>query len=74
MPLFTLEEHFTTGGLGSAVAEVIAESGRGIVFERFGLPDAWPHTVGSQTFLRNAYGLNGEALLPRILKRLGRAA
>lgn len=74
MPLFTLEEHFTTGGLGSAVAEVIAESGRGVTFERLGLPDAWPHAVGSQAFLREKYGLGEEALLQRILRRLGRAS
>jgi len=33
----TIEDHNIIGGLGSAVAEVIAESGRGVKFKRFGL-------------------------------------
>ena len=35
--IVTIEDHNIIGGLGSAVAEVVAESGRGIRFKRFGL-------------------------------------
>lgn len=35
--ILTLEEHNINGGLGSAVAEVIAENGIGTVFKRMGL-------------------------------------
>lgn len=35
--IMTIEDHNQIGGLGSAVAEVIAESGEGIVFKRMGL-------------------------------------
>ena len=35
--LVTIEDHNIIGGLGSAVAEMVAESGRGIKFRRFGL-------------------------------------
>ena len=35
--IVTIEDHNKIGGLGSAVAEVIAESGKGVVFKRFGL-------------------------------------
>lgn len=35
--LATIEDHNIVGGLGSAVAEVVAEAGRGIKFKRFGL-------------------------------------
>lgn len=35
--LVTIEDHNIVGGLGSAVAEVVAESGKGIKFKRFGL-------------------------------------
>ena len=35
--LVTIEDHNTIGGLGSAVAEVVAESGTGVKFKRFGL-------------------------------------
>lgn len=35
--IMTIEDHNQIGGLGSAVAEVISESGEGIVFKRTGL-------------------------------------
>ena len=35
--IVTIEDHSIIGGLGSAVAEVVAESGRGIKFKCFGL-------------------------------------
>lgn len=35
--IVTVEDHSIIGGLGSAVAEVIAESGQGLKFKRFGL-------------------------------------
>jgi len=35
--IITVEDHNIIGGLGSAVAEVIAESGKGIMFKRIGL-------------------------------------
>lgn len=37
--IVTVEDHNITGGLGSAVAEVIAESGQGAKFKRIGLQD-----------------------------------
>ncbi len=35
--IITVEDHNRIGGLGSAVAEVIAESGQGVAFKRMGL-------------------------------------
>ena len=52
IPIYTLEEHNIIGGLGSAVAEVIAESGSSVKFKRIGIPDTYTHLVGSQSFLR----------------------
>jgi transketolase len=52
----TVEEHSVTGGLGSAVAEVLAESGYGVRFRRFGVPDQMHHAVGSQAHLRRVCG------------------
>ena len=49
----TAEEHNITGGLGSAVAEVLAESGVAVSFRRYGVPDRLYHDVGSQNYLRN---------------------
>lgn len=50
--IMTLEEHSIIGGLGTAVAEVIAESGKSIPFRRLGIPDMYCHVVGNQDFLR----------------------
>ncbi len=54
--IVTVEEHSITGGLGSAVAEVLAESGINVKFRRFGVPDEVRHAVGSQTHLRSLCG------------------
>ena len=58
--IVTLEEHNIIGGLGSAVAEVLAESGLKIKFKRLGSTDEYPKVVGSQKFLRAKYGLSIE--------------
>lgn len=56
--IITLEEHNIIGGLGSAVAEIIAESGIGIRFKRIAINDEYSHYVGGQEFLREKLGLN----------------
>jgi transketolase len=60
-PVATLEEHSISGGLGTAVAEVIAESCQAVKFKRFGLPDKYCHHVGDQNYLRAKLGLTYEA-------------
>ena len=53
----TMEEHSIIGGLGSAVAEVIAESGKGVKFKRIGVPDEFSHYIGSQKYIKKQFGL-----------------
>ncbi|MBW7473383.1 1-deoxy-D-xylulose-5-phosphate synthase [Paenibacillus oenotherae] len=60
-PLITIEEHSIIGGLGSAVAELVAESGATVRFRRMGLPDSFIHDVGSQAYLRGRAGLTYDA-------------
>lgn len=61
--IFTLEEHSIIGGLGSAVAEVLAESSdHEVVFKRFALPSAFACKSGSQEYLRQQFGLGVESL------------
>jgi len=57
IPIITLEEHNIIGGLGSAVAEVIAESGKAVSFKRIGVPDKYSHYVGSHEFQREKFGI-----------------
>lgn len=56
--IVTLEEHSIINGLGSAVAEVIAESGKAVKFRRMGIPDTFSHYIGNQDFLREKFELN----------------
>ncbi len=54
--IITVEEHRKTGGLGSAVAETLAESGMAVKFTRWAAPDELCHEIGGQEFLRNLGG------------------
>jgi transketolase len=68
----TVEEHSVIGGLGSAVGESITspKSFAAVPILRCGLPDVFPPIVGSQDFLRNEFGLTGEAIAERVLSAL----
>jgi transketolase len=69
--VFTLEEHSVIGGLGGAVAELLAETSEGsIVFKRFGLPSAFSSVVGTQEYLRAQHGLSVESLAVAIRSAL----
>ncbi|MDX2017005.1 MAG: transketolase C-terminal domain-containing protein, partial [Planctomycetota bacterium] len=55
--VMTLEEHSRTGGLGSAVAEVVAQmSGARATLRIWGAPDALHHRVGSQDYMLEVCG------------------
>ncbi len=54
----TIEDHNVIGGLGSAVAEVIAESGRGVAFKRVGLTD-FSNGYGTYQQVKENNGIGG---------------
>jgi transketolase len=56
--VFTIEEHSLIGGLGSAVAEALAEAGCPVAFRRLAIPDRFFKEVGSQNYLRDLVGLS----------------
>ncbi len=56
--IVTFEEHTIIGGLGSAVAEIIAESGKGIEFKRIGINDEYSHYVGDANYIREKFKLD----------------
>lgn len=57
--ILTLEEHSVLGGLGGAVAEVLAEiDGARPRFRRLGLDSQFSRTVGDQSYLRDRFGLS----------------
>ncbi|GIX46864.1 MAG: transketolase [Candidatus Tectimicrobiota bacterium] len=65
----TLEEHTVVGGLGSAVAELIAETPFHPAkrFKRLGLPDVFPEGYGSQASLMAHYGLTVTRLVAAVM-------
>ena len=68
--IVTCEEHNIVGGLGSAVAEVLAESAGGARLVRLGIDDSYCPIVGDQRHLRRQYGLCGDQIAERILREL----
>ncbi len=57
----TVENHTIVGGLGSAVAEVIADNGMGQRLVRLGLRDTYAHGA-SREYLMREHGLDAMAL------------
>jgi len=70
--MLTLEEHSIIGGLGSAVAETLAENfSQPLAFGRVGLNDTFGQS-GSPMALLKHYGLNAEAIATRAKTVLSR--
>ena len=69
--IVTVEEHSISGGLGGAVAEILAEIPGGKArLVRIGLDGNFCCEVGDQTYLRGLYGLDPAAIAERIEKAL----
>lgn len=71
--IFSIEEHFITGGLGSAIAEVLAENGYKGIFKRFGVPDRFTKEIGDQEYMRKVNGLSADSVAAFILKSINHA-
>jgi transketolase len=67
----TLENHTINGGLGSLVAEILAEEGLGVKLRRLGLQDTFAHGA-SKPYLMKKYRLDASALVAAIGEILGR--
>ena len=69
-----IEENTIIGGLGSAVAEVIAEAGfsPGKKFKRIGVPDVFPDRYGSQANLMDYHRINTDSVVSTARALLGR--
>jgi transketolase len=72
--VFTLEEHSVEGGLGGAVAEVMAEADPGHApLKRIGLRPEFNKTVGDQNYLKAMHGLDEESVLKTIQQIITRS-
>ncbi len=67
--LLTLEEHTVIGGLGGAVAEVVAEIGSGRVV-RLGVPDRFVTEIGPYPELLKLCGLDAASVESEVRKRV----
>lgn len=72
--IISIEEHTVIGGLGSAVAEALAEANftEPKRFKRIGIPDVFPDKYGSQASLMARYGITAEGAAAEMRKLLGR--
>ena len=65
-----IEEHNVLGGLGDAVASVIAESGKGCVFKKHGMQDTFA-TIGYAEDLYSYYGLDANGIVDKVREMMG---
>lgn len=65
--VFTLEEHVLIGGLGSAVADEIAEKGYRVRFKKFGVQDRFTKKIGDQEYMREENMLGSRQVEKEIL-------
>lgn len=68
--IISIEEHIVTGGLGSAVAELMAEMDFEMPksFRRIGIPDVFADQYGSQNSLMQRFGITAENIVATIKK------
>jgi transketolase len=71
---FSVEEHNILGGLGGAIAEVLADANANIALKRIGLYDAFASGYGRTNQVRAANGLDAEGIYNQIKKHLYRRA
>ena len=67
----TMENHSIIGGIGSAVAEIMAENGIGVTLKRIGLRDTYAHGE-SQKYLMREYDMDAETLVASISKLMNK--
>ena len=69
--IITVEEHNVDGGLGSAVADVIAASGKGCSFIKRGVPDEYA-VVGYPEDLYSYYKLDNNGIIETVREVMGK--
>jgi transketolase len=69
--IITFEDHNIHGGLGSAVADVIASCGKGCAFIKVGIPDCYSE-VGYPEDLYSHYKLDADGIIEKVREVMGR--
>ena len=60
--IITVEDHNVLGGLGSAVAEVVVESGKGCAFKKLGIQDKFA-PIGLHEDIMNVLGIDANGII-----------
>lgn len=68
--LVSIEEHSLIGGLGSFIAEWMADHSIFVHLLRFGTQDHFPHPIGSQKYIRELFGLTPQVIASRIQEKM----
>src|SRR5690606_41295257 len=69
----TAENHTIVGGLGTAVAETLAEAGAGVPLRRVGLADTFAEGARTGPWLFRKYGLTTQDVVDAAWQALGRS-
>ena len=69
--IITFEDHNIHGGLGSAVADVIASSGKGCAFTKVGIPDCYCE-VGYPEDLYSHYKIDTDGIIEKVRETMGK--
>ena len=64
--IVTIEEQNLPGGLGSIIAEIIADKNLNIFFKRFGINDRYILNCGNRDWLQKQYELDSDNLFKKI--------
>ena len=65
--VITVEEHNINGGIGSLVAEVIAEHGAPIILKRRGIADGGYALAGDRKSMRKHHGIDADSIVELVL-------
>ncbi len=67
---FTVEAHYIAGGLGSLVAEIIAERGLPCQLTRCGVGKTPSNITGIEDFMNHQFGISSAAIVQTVLEQL----
>jgi len=63
--IITVEDHTVIGGLGSAVAEVVVESGKGCAFKKLGIQDKFA-PIGLHEDIMSILGIDSNGIIEAV--------
>ncbi|HUJ73771.1 MAG TPA: transketolase C-terminal domain-containing protein, partial [bacterium] len=72
--VITVEEHSVHGGLGSLVAETLAERGVAVPLVRLGFPEGQFVKAGPRAAIRAHYRIDADGILVALLRITGRGS